>query len=128
MPVVCMKDRNNSKRQKLAQAATHVSGVVSSCRPVFRHLNLSPLQSCDAYSMSHLPQLPGKLQALYYQLASATTLVTLPAQVSSLQLQSSNIFDVSTRQKLRLVHVYSVIMIFILFLSDAHFSRFLVLS
>ena len=76
-----MKEDNISKRHKLSQAASHVIGVVSSCRPAFRHLNMSALQSCDLGSVSQFPQLPAKLQALYYHFASASVLASVSAQV-----------------------------------------------
>lgn len=79
-----MQEANQVKKQKLSQAAAHVNEVISTCRPVFRHLSLSALQACDWSSMAQLPHLPAKLQALYYQVASASVLETVPAQVSHL--------------------------------------------
>eukprot|EP00892_Ulva_mutabilis_P010949 jgi/Ulvmu1/8226/UM041_0035.1 len=76
-----LKDGNHLKRQNLISAAAHVNEVISTCRPAFRHLSFSPLHACDCNSMLQLPHLPERLQDLYFQVASASALAAVPAQV-----------------------------------------------
>lgn len=77
----CIQNENKAKRQKLDSAKWHIEQVAAAAKPAFRNLRLGALDSGDTSNTAIFPQLPAKLQALYFQIASATTISYVDAQV-----------------------------------------------
>jgi hypothetical protein len=69
------------KRQRLDSAKALIDQVATAAKPAFRTLRLGALDSVDTANTAMFPQLPSKLQALYFQLASATAIASVDAQV-----------------------------------------------
>lgn len=78
---LCLQNENKAKRQKLDSAKSLVEQVAAAAKPAFRTLRLGALDSADTANTAMFPQLPAKLQALYFQIASATASAAVDAQV-----------------------------------------------
>ena len=79
--VLYLQNENKAKRQKLDSAKSHMEQVAAAAKPAFRNLRLGALDSADTSNTAMFPQLPAKLQALYFQMASATAVASVDAQV-----------------------------------------------
>lgn len=78
---LCFQNENKAKRQKLDSAKSQIEQVAAAAKPAFRNLRLGALDSADTANTAMFPQLPAKLQALYFQIASATAIASVDAQV-----------------------------------------------
>lgn len=79
--VLYLQNENKAKRQKLDSAKSHMEQVAAAAKPAFRNLRLGALDAADSSNTALFPQLPAKLQALYFQIAAATTIASVDAQV-----------------------------------------------
>lgn len=74
-----------AKRHKLDSAKGLMEQVSAAAKPAFRHLRLGALDWADTANTAMFPQLPSKLQALYFQIATATGFSSVDAQVRSFE-------------------------------------------
>jgi hypothetical protein len=79
--LVCFQNENKAKRQKLDSAKSLIEQVAAAAKPAFRSLRLGALSAADTANTTLFPQLPTKLQALYFQIAYATAISSVDAQV-----------------------------------------------